>query len=332
VNIVLAIPGHLKTVPMGGFCAEALRELGHRVTVVDFRSQWTDKVREKLAGKSDEEKVSINRRIRCIVERTSPDAFITLFGFDISVQTLAWLRERKIPSACWWINDPFQFERSARKGGHYDFLFSNSAGSVDDYRAAGIAQAHFLPTACQPAIHHGGPVRDAYRCDICFAGDWSPLRERMMLGLLDRFDLRIFGPWGKKLAADSPLRARLTEGFFTPQEMTAMFNSAGIVLNLHTWYGKFEYGVNPRLFEASACGAVQLVDRKREIPELFAVDREIFLYESLEDVAAAARDILALPADSRRAVGDAALQRAHAEHSYRHRMASLLATMGAAGA
>ena len=30
----------------------------------------------------------------------------------------------------------------------------------------------------------------------------------------------------------------------------AAFNRAKVVLNLHTWYGRWSYGVNPRLFEA----------------------------------------------------------------------------------
>lgn len=331
MNIVFAIPGHLKTVPMGQFCAEALRELGHNVTVVDFRSQWHDKLREKLAN-PPEEKFSVNRRIRHIVERIRPDAFITLFGFDISTETLAWLRQRKIPSACWWINDPFQFERSARKAGHYDFLFSNSAGSTAAYRKAGIQQAFFLPTACQANVHHRVEPLLNYRSEICFAGDWSPLREQLLLKLYEDFNLKIFGPWRKKLPPDSPLHSRLTEGFFTPRAMATMFSSADIVLNLHTWFGKFDHGVNPRLFEASACGAVQLVDQKQEISDLFAVNREIFVYETLDDVAAIARSILSLPPETRRTIGQAAQTRAHAEHTYTNRMASLISTMGKAGA
>lgn len=332
MNIVFAIPGQLKTVPMGAYCAEALQDLGHQVTVVDFRSKWQDKVREKFAGSSDEEKPSVNQRIRRLVDAVHPDVFITLFGFDVSVPTLEYLRQKGIPTACWWINDPFQFERSAQKGGYYDFLFSNSAGSVVAYQAVGIAQAHFLPTACQHDIHISVPALPEYRCEICFAGDWSPLREELMLNLHDVFDLRIFGPWGKKLAGDSPLRRHLSEGFFTPQAMTAMFNSADIVLNLHTWYGKFDHGVNPRLFEASGCGAVQLVDHKLEIPELFAENSEILLYHNLDEVSAVASAILSLPSTQRRAIGQAAQKRALAEHTYRHRMVSLLDTIGRAGA
>lgn len=317
---------------MGAFCVEALRDLGHTVRVLDFHSQWHERLLDKISIASTEEKSSVNKRIRHVIEATKPDVFLTLFGFDVSIETLNWLRNKNIPTACWWINDPFQFERSARKAGQYDFLFSNSAGSTEAYQAAGIQNAFFLPTACHTALHHSVEPMQEYRCEICFAGDWSLLREQLLLKLHDRFDLRIFGPWGKKLALDSPLRPRLTEGFFTPTAMTAMFNSASVVLNLHTWFGKFDHGVNPRLFEASGCGAVQLVDRKREIPDLFSVENEIFLYESLEDVAFVARDILALHADTRHAVGLAAQAKAHTEHTYKNRMATLLDTMGKAGA
>ncbi len=36
MRILLALPGHFKTVPMGRFTLAALRELGHTVEVFDF--------------------------------------------------------------------------------------------------------------------------------------------------------------------------------------------------------------------------------------------------------------------------------------------------------
>lgn len=330
MKVLLAIPGHLKTVPMGQYCADALRELGHEVVVADFRSQWHDKLKDKVfPGRAkDEEKPALNARIRRMVDASRPDAFIALFGFDLSPRTLEYIRSRGIPSACWWINDPFQFERSLAKAPYYDFLFSNSDGSAQAYREAGIKNAHFLPTACVPAIHRSVEPVARYACDVCFAGDWSPLREQLMLQLFGHFDLKIFGPWGKKLKLDSPLHACLTEGFFTPQAMTEMFNSAAVVLNLHTWFGKFDHGLNPRLFEAAGCGTAQVVDWKQEIPTLFAENSEVVTYRTLDEVRPVIADVLA-DRNRCRSLGQAAQKRAHGEHAYVHRMAGMLEKMGA---
>lgn len=332
MKILLAIPGHLKTVPMGGFCLDALRALGHEVSVIDFRSQWHDKICERLVGEGTEEKLTVNRRIRRMVHAIRPDVFVTLFGFDISVETLCFLRKLGIPSACWWINDPFQFERSARKGGHYDFLFTNSAVSVECYKKQGISQSYFLPTACQPDIHRPISRNLSYASQVCFAGDWSPLREQLMLKLHGSCDLRIFGPWRKKIAAISPLHRNLSDGFFTSMQMTEMFCSADIVLNLHTWYGKYDHGVNPRLFEASACGAIQLCDFKQEIPMLFKEGKEILLYKEMDSVRDIINGILQMSPHERSVIGQSAYKRAHGQHTYSHRMAEMLEVMGCAGA
>jgi spore maturation protein CgeB len=331
MKILLALPGHLKTVPMGRFSAAALRELGHEVVVFDYAPGTFDKLRQRLLEPSAEPRSSVNRRLRRAIESARPELFVTLFGFDVSSESLAFMRARKLASVCWWINDPFQFERSLEKAPGYDFVFSNSSVSPLAYRQAGIRNAHFLPTACAPAVHRTVPPAEAYRCEVCFAGDWSPLRERTMAGLAARFETRVLGPWSKKLKPDSPLRANLVNGFFSPEEMATMFASAQVVLNLHTSYGDFDHGVNPRLFEAAGCGSYQLVDWKQEIPQLFDVPAEMVCYRDLGEIAEQVAAALASP-DAARATGAAAQRRAYRDHTYRARMATLLEIVGRAGA
>lgn len=329
MKIALAIPTHLKTVPMGRFCEQALQELGHEVALFDFSATRTERLLDRLMPARDEEKAHMNRRLRRFIERQRPELFITLFGFDLSRQSMDFIRRRGIPSACWWINDPFQFQRALDKAANYDFLFSNSAVCARRYREAGI-EAHFLPQACQPDVHHPVPAQERYRCDISFSGDWSEDREALMTSLVDGFDIRVFGPWKKKIAADSPLHRVLVDGFFTPTEMVAMFSSAQIVINLHTWRRRFDHGVNPRLFEAAGCGAFQLVDWKQEIPTLFDTENELRCYRDIGEVRELARDCLRDPAQLAEQAR-AAQQRAYGEHTYRHRMASLLEHMGVSG-
>ncbi len=329
MNILLAVPGHLKTVPMGAFTKEALDELGHAVTVFDYRPTRLDKVIDSWnrGGGDAEEKRHTNRRLRKLVDRVRPDLFITLFGFDVSAESLQHLRARGIPTACWWINDPFQFQRSLKKAHHYDFIFSNSAGCVDEYRAAGIANAFFLPTACHPRVHRPVPAVESMRCEVCFAGDWSAQREQLMTELAGQFDVRVFGPWKKKLHRDSPLHRTLHNGFFTPDQMAAMFCSADVVINLHTWFETYDHGVNPRLFEAAGCGAYQLVDWKREIPELFDCETQVRCYRSLDQIPQFIQAAVDDPA-ARTAAARSAHERAYAEHTYRHRMEQLLRQTG----
>jgi len=326
MKILFATPGHLKTVPMGKFCVDALHAMGHELLVFDYRATTIDKLRDKVAGLSSapkEEKSTTNKRLRKAIDRYQPDLFLALFGFDISIESLDYLRSKNIPNACWWINDPFQLPRSLKKAAHYDYLFSNSAGCLDEYLKSGTKHAFFLPTACDPSIHRPVPPRREYECEVCFAGDWSPLRERIIEKLVDHFDVKIFGPWGKKIAADSRLHKYLKDGFFTPDEMASMFCSAKVVLNIHTWYGNFDHGVNPRLFEAAGCGAFQVVDWKQEIPLLFDCEAEVGCYRNEGELLTVIHRAIADDA-LRRRVAHAAQLRAHREHTYRNRMESLL--------
>lgn len=165
-----------------------------------------------------------------------------------------------------------------------------------------------------------------YRCEVCFAGDWSPLRQAWCEKLAQHFDLRVFGPWKKKLPKSSPLWSRIQDGFFSPEEMSRMFASADIVFNLHSWYGKWDHGTNPRLFEAAGCGACQVVDWKREIPTLFDCTTEITCYRDMNDLVTLVKETLADPVALRES-GIAAQRRAYGEHTYRHRMGFLLETI-----
>jgi len=267
MNILIAVPGNLRTVPMSRFVPEAFAALGHRVAVVDYSLTLAEKLRARLLGRSDAE--SVAARLFAAIERARPELFVTLYGANVAERVLAELRARRVPSANWWLNDPFQFERATKILPGYDFAFSNARGSVDAYAARGIRNVHFLPTACEPSVHRPLPPRAAL-CDVSFAGDWSAMREQIIGALVaNGVDVRIFGPWRRKLAGNPSLRARLEHGFFTPQRMAEIFAACKATLNIHTWRGRFDYGLNPRVFEAAACGVPQLVDYKRELDELF---------------------------------------------------------------
>lgn len=326
MKILLAAPGHLKTVPMGAYCAAALRRLGHTVVCFDSRPRWRDKLRPRR-GLGGGRAPSANAGLRRLALRERPEVFLALLGCDVDRETVALLRAQGTRTACWWLNDPFQLARSLRQAGWYDTYFTNSRGSLDDYRAAGAPGVHFLPFGIDPEVHRPRALEPAeagrYASDICFAGDWSALREQWLLRLQAGFRVRLWGPWGKKLAPDSPLRAALTDGFFPAEEMVKAFAGAKLVLNLHTWFGRWPYGVNPRLFEAAGTGACQLVDRKEEIPDLYRVPDEVVCVDSLEACERAAERLLAHGRE-RDAIGTRARQRTLREHTYDARMQELL--------
>jgi spore maturation protein CgeB len=264
MRVLVAVPGNLRTVPMSRFVPDALAALGHEVRAVDYSLSLLEKLSSRAAPAE-----AVEKRMLRAIEDAHPELFLTLYGVNVSGGVLSHLRGRGITTANWWLNDPFQFERAMGILPGYDFAFSNARGSVEAYAARGLRNVRFLPTACEPSVHRPLPAR-TLACDVSFAGDWSAMREQLVGWLAGKgVDVRIFGPWRRKLARSSPLRPRLEHGFFTPQRMAEIFAACRATLNVHTWRGRFDYGLNPRVFEAAACGVPQLVDWKRELDELF---------------------------------------------------------------
>lgn len=271
MRILLAIPEHLRTVPMGMYIYETLIRLGWEVEKVDLGGrEKTDMLLYPFSGGY---KSLVNRRIIKLARNRKPDIFFAVYGFDIFPETYEYLRQMGLLRICWWLNDPFQFEQSAKIAPFYDYFFTNAKGSVEKYKAMGIKKIYFLPTACYPPVHRRLNLTidelKRYQSDICFAGDWNSAREDFLLEVIKKFNLSLWGPWAKKLGPSSPLRKFIKGKYFTPEEMVKIYNGAKIVLNIHSWYGKFNYGLNPRIFEAPACNAFTITDFKEEMTSLF---------------------------------------------------------------
>lgn len=325
MKILVAIPGKLHTVRMNRFVPDALVAQGHDVRVVDYTPTVLEKLRRKLGGREAADVVA--PRLLSAIEAHSPELFLTLYGVNVAPRVLEALKRKHVVTANWWLNDPFQWQRASKILGAYDFAFTNARYSVDAYAAAGLRHVRFLPSACDASVHH--PLDRPLEADVSFAGDWSPNREQLVRRLVDAgVDVRVYGPWRRKLESPSPIR--LTHGFFTPERMVEIFCGSRATLNIHTWRGRFDFGLNPRVFEAGACGTPQLVDWKRELDEIFGPGERagMLIYRSDDELIELARSVSARGGELK-AAALAAAPAFQRDHSYRARMKELLRAIGA---
>jgi spore maturation protein CgeB len=327
MKILVALPGNLHTVRMNRFVPDALAAVGHDVRVVDYSPTLGEKLKRKLMRREAAEVVE--PRLLASLEEHRPELFLALYGVNVSKPVLAEAGRQRALRVNWWLNDPFQWQRALKILPGYDIAFTNARYSVDAYAAAGLKHVHFLPSACDASVHR--PVDGAAtRYELSFAGDWSPLREALVERLCRAgVGVHVFGPWRRKLARGSPLRERLTPGFFSPERMVEIFAESKATLNVHTWRGRFDYGLNPRVFEAGACGTPQLVDQKRELDELFTPAQRagMLIYRDDEDLVRLGRSLAGRAAELKSAALAAApsFQR---EHCYRARVTELLRVVG----
>jgi len=326
LKILVTFPGHLKTVPMNRYIPESLVRMGHEVVPFSYEAKGLYSILLKKADKARWVEY-MDRRLLALVRKTRPDAFLTIYGVDHGIQLIESVKAEGVTTICWWLNDPFQFERSTRMAGSFDFYFTNSDGIIPEYHKRGLHNVHYLPVGVYPPVHRRIPgKRHVY--DVSFAGDWSPVREDILTNLAVDFDVTIFGPWKKKLGKGSPLMSRLKGGkFFSPEEMVGIFNRSKVVLNIHSWYGRTDYGINPRVFEANGCGAFQVCDWKQEIPALYEDGKEIVLYKDLPELKDGIAYYLSHEAE-RAAIADNGYARSHGEHTYEHRLTKMLSVCG----
>ncbi|MCC7517658.1 MAG: glycosyltransferase [Verrucomicrobiae bacterium] len=335
MRIGIAVPGHLKTVPMGRYCTETFRGMGHEVLLFDAGSLTLAEKAflrpvAKMRGKRAFEKTRLNRRLSEAMRGFQPDFFLAIFGFDLFPETVAEIRRRGARTACWWLNDPFQFERGAALAPPYDFFFTNCARSAARHTAAGLRAAH-LAHAAFPTVHRPISLSETERAklasEVCFLGDWGPVRQGILSQLSRKISLRIWGPWRKHLTPRDRLWGCVEDGYFTPEQMARILSAAKVAINLHSWFGYYESGLNPRTFETPACGAAQVCDWKSDLEPHFVLGREIATYRTGEEIEGLLRRLLEDEA-ARAGLAQSGFRRVLAEHTYRLRMERMLNLAG----
>jgi spore maturation protein CgeB len=142
-----------------------------------------------------------------------------------------------------------------------------------------------------------------------------------LLKKLEPHSVRIWGPPPSRWLPQSLYDTKYQGRPVLNHEKCLAFRGAKIVLNnLH--YSEIE-GLNCRCFEAAGSGAFQLLDWRPTLPQLFREGREVVSFRSPDEMVEKVRYWLPRE-DERREIGDAARQRALADHTFEHRLSRLL--------
>lgn len=318
------------SLPIARHAARALNDLGHRVVEPD----WDRPDPNDPAGESDKNPEQIAARAETLVVETAlserPDLILALAQAPLTPKGLGRPRRAGIPAALWFVEDFRHFPYFRTVAPSYDYFFHIQGPAMEKELAAlGPRHFHYLPLAADPALFRPLPpadVPDACRCDLSFMGAGYPNRREVFRTLLD-YDLKI---WGDGWDLDSPLGARVQNNGrrVSTEETVPIFNGARVNLNLHSSPsrpgldpdGEF---LNPRAFEIAACGAFQLVDRRRLADTHFRIGEELAVYDDPDDLRRQIDFYLARP-DLRAEMGRRARARVLAEHTYAHRMRELV--------
>lgn len=240
-------------------------------------------------------------------------------------QTVVELKKSGAPVVAWCPDALVNFARQFFYMAPYDVIFLKDPYVVRHAGEFAALPVEYLPEACDPTVHR--PVepdadeRARFDCDLIHYGNAYPSKVRMFERILaSGYDLKAYG-LGYPSWLRSPIESVWSREYLAGRTKAAAVRTAKISLNtLH--YGEIE-GANARLFESAGCGAFQLVEWRRSMDELFEHGKEVVYYQSFSELKKLIDHWLERE-DERRAVGDAASRRAHADHTYEHRLERLL--------
>lgn len=170
-----------------------------------------------------------------------------------------------IKKAVWLLDEPYEVDDTAQWSSVFDVVYVNDPSTLDCHR-----NARYLPVAYDSVVHRENG--DARKYQVGFIGGYNQTRERYLLSLLEAGHLSyvVGGPW------KSPELQRICLANNIPASETArLYRETRIVVNLFRDVHHFNrrgipaYSMNPRIYEALACGAVVVTEARPEVPAVF---------------------------------------------------------------
>ncbi|HEX6739736.1 MAG TPA: glycosyltransferase [Vicinamibacteria bacterium] len=215
----------------------------------------------------------------------------------------------------------------------YDVVFTYGGGApvVSGYSRLGASRCVPIYHALDPTTHHPVPREPRFRADLGFLGNRLPDREARV----EEFFLRaaellpshrfLMGGSGWE---DKTLPANVAcLGHVYTRDHNAFNATPLAVLNVNR-AGVARDGFSPssRIFEAAGAAAAIISDAWDGLELFLEPGREVLVARDGHEVA---EHMLALSPGRSRALGQAALQRVLAQHTYAHRAAQVEAVLGA---
>jgi len=316
--------------PMGGEqfaenVADALRRMGHQVTQLGpANPSHRNRHVHNAAMIAWMAFPDIDERAQRRIARSAHEAECeVVINIDLRLMPDIVARIRRGGArVIFWFPDPVtHLARQLMVLGPYDALYFKDTHIVDRLRANLGLPAYYLPEACNPRWHR--PLVPAgTEPYLVVAGTMYPIRVKLIERLMAKgIPLKLYGAGIPRWIGDTPARQAHTGRYISLAEKARVYRSAAGVLN--TMHPGEVAGVNGRLFQAAGCGAAVLNEFRPKLAELFDVGKEVLAFHDFDQLLDHATQLLNEPGLTAR-LGDAAAQRAHNEHTYDHRLATIL--------
>lgn len=352
LKILLVLPLYGGSLPIGHYCADALKELGHQVLVFEAPQflQAHTALRSLSIGQDKLDSLEqsfvqlISQAIFAQADEYKPDLVLAMAQAPVNRLLLKKLKQENILTAMWFVEDYQVFPYWQIYAPLYDYFFViQKEPFLQKLKDINCKNAFYLPLAADIHFHKKQELTKEeekfYKADLAFMGAGYPNR-RMAFRALLKYDFKI---WGSDWQGDELLSHYVQKNGqrISPEESLKIYSATKINLNLHSSiysnklvsHGDF---VNPRTFELAGMGVFQLVDKRSLMDGHFICstlanprdDAELATFDSMEDLQENILFYLNHP-ELREKIAQNAQKRVFKEHSYTHRMTEMLSAIKA---
>ena len=197
------------------------------------------------------------------VERFRPDLIFVVHGRRFAQKWQGKFKSYK--TAVWLVDEPYEVDDTARWSSAFDAVFINDPNTLTRH-----PNAHYLPVCFDP-VRHRDPGANRSQA-VGFIGGYNDTRNQYLnemakAGLLSYV---VGGPWKSSTVQRLSIGPKVS-----PEKTTELYQDTSVVLNVFRDIHHYNCGriparsMNPRIYEALACGALVVSEERDEIKEIF---------------------------------------------------------------
>ncbi len=222
----------------------------------------------------------LSTKLKNVCDTFSPEVIFFIHGQPYGNQILDGLT---VPKLGWWMEPNDDIRELRTNASPFDIYHSFSQKTLDLLKPEGY-KVDYLCHSVSPDRFY--PLPEALKkYDVCFVGNWSPWREKVIEAVLNITDrVALYGPhWRKKCG---PIAKHLDGIHLGDQiigkDLNALFNSSKIVLNASRIPDS--NGLNMRFFEVLATKSCFLSDAPPELARHFESGKHLMVFDDLLDL------------------------------------------------
>jgi glycosyl transferase family 1 len=197
------------------------------------------------------------------IERFQPDLIFVVHGRRFAEKWKGKFNSWK--TAVWLVDEPYEVDDTVRWSSSFDTVFINDPNTLTRH-----PNAHYLPVCFDPATHCD-PGTDRSHA-VGFIGGYNETRNQYLNEMAKAGMLSYVagGPWKSKAVQQLSIGPKVS-----PAQTTALYQDTSVVLNvfrdIHHFNGSRipARSMNPRIYEALACGALVVSEEREEIRDVF---------------------------------------------------------------